>query len=41
MGALYKGFIVTAIVSLILLYPITSNTIGLNQVFNVGNKSFW
>ena len=39
MGALYKGFIVTAIVSLILLYPITSNTIGLNQVFNVGNKS--
>ena len=40
MGALYKGFIVTAIVSLILLYPITSNTIGLDQVFNVGNKSF-
>ena len=40
MGALYKGFIVTAIASLILLYPITSNTIGLNQVFNVGNKSF-
>ena len=40
MGALYKGFIVTAIVSLILLYPITSNTIGLDQVFNVGNKAF-
>ncbi len=40
MGALYKGFIVTAIVSLILLYPITSNTIGLDQVYNVGNKSF-
>ena len=40
MGALYKGFIVTAVVSLILLYPITSNTIGLDQVFNVGNKSF-
>ena len=40
MGALYKGFIVTAIVSLILLYPITSHTIGLNQVFDVGNKSF-
>ncbi len=40
MGALYKGFIVTAIVSLILLYPITLNTIGLDQVFNVGNKSF-
>ncbi len=40
MGALYKGFIVTAIVSLILLYPITLNTIGLEQVFNVGSKSF-
>ena len=24
MGALYKGFIVTAIISLVLLYPITS-----------------
>ena len=31
---------IEAIVSLILLYPITSNTIGLDQVFNVGNKSF-
>ena len=38
MGALYKGFIVTAIISLVLLYPITSNTIGLDEVFNVGNK---
>ncbi len=40
MGALYKGFIVTAIVSLILLYPITSNVIGLDNTFNVGDKSF-
>ena len=40
MGALYKGFIVTAIISLILLYPITSNVIGLNSTFNVGDKSF-
>jgi len=40
MGALYKGFIVTAIISLILLYPITSNIIGLNNTFNVGEKSF-
>ena len=39
MGALYKGFIVTAIVSLVLLYPITSNTIGLDQVFNVGKSA--
>ena len=40
MGALYKGFIVTAIISLILLYPITSNVIGLENTFNVGEKSF-
>ena len=40
MGALYKGFIVTAIISLILLYPITSNIIGLDSTFNVGDKSF-
>ena len=40
MGALYKGFVVTAIISLILLYPITSNTIGLENTFNVGDKSF-
>ena len=40
MGALYKGFIVTAIISLILLYPITSHVIGLENTFNVGDKSF-
>ncbi len=40
MGALYKGFIVTAIISLILLYPITSSIIGLENSFSVGDKSF-
>ncbi len=40
MGALYKGFIVTAIISLILLYPITSNIIGLESTFNINNKIF-
>ena len=40
MGALYKGFIVTAIISLILLYPITSHVIGLENTFNVNEKSF-
>ena len=40
MGALYKGFIVTAIISLILLYPITSNIIGLESIFKVDDKSF-
>ena len=40
MGALYKGFVVTAITSLVLLYPITSNVIGLENTFNVGDKNF-
>ncbi len=40
MGALYKGFVVTAIISLILLYPITSNVIGLDTIFNVNDKNF-
>ncbi len=40
MGALYKGFIVTAIISLVLLYPITSKIIGLDELFKVGNKTF-
>ena len=40
MGALYKGFIVTAIISLILLYPITLNVIGLTNTFNIGDKNF-
>ena len=40
MGALYKGFIVTAIISLVLLYPITSKIIGLDEPFKVGSKIF-
>ena len=40
MGALYKGFIITAVISLILLYPITSSVIGLENIFVVGEKSF-
>jgi len=40
MGALYKGFIVTALISLVLLYPITSHVIGLENIFKVGDKSF-
>ena len=33
MGALYKGFIVTAITSLILMYPVTDKIIGLTKVY--------
>ena len=31
MGALYKGFIVTAITSLLILYPVTSSIVGLQK----------
>jgi len=34
MGALYKGFIVTAITSLIIMYPITESIIGLKSTYN-------
>ncbi len=34
MGALYKGFIVTALTSLIIMYPITNSIIGLNSTYN-------
>ena len=33
MGALYKGFIVTAVTSLIIMYPITDSIIGLNKSY--------
>ncbi len=34
MGALYKGFIVTAITSLIIMYPVTDKLIGLSNTYN-------
>ena len=34
MGALYKGFIVTAITSLIIMYPVTDSIIGLQKTYN-------
>jgi len=40
MAALYKGFIVTAISSLMILYPVTDWVIGLDTVYNVADKSF-
>ena len=40
MNALYKGFIVTAVLSLIILYPVTDSILGLETVFNSSNKSF-
>jgi len=40
MAALYKGFIVTAITSLIILYPITDYVLGLETTYTIYNKSF-
>jgi K(+)-stimulated pyrophosphate-energized sodium pump len=40
MNALYKGFIVTAVLSLVILYPVTESVLGLETNFNVSNKSF-
>ena len=40
MGALYKGFIVTAITSLLILYPVTNSIVGLAEIYNNGKTSF-
>ena len=40
MAALYKGFIVTAISSLIVLYPLTDYVIGFTTQYNVNGVSF-
>jgi len=40
MNALYKGFFVTAVSSLVILYPVTDSILGLETVFSVSNKSF-
>ena len=40
MFALYKGFVVTAISSLLILYPITDYVIGLEKIYTIDNKSF-
>ena len=34
MGALYKGFIVTAVTSLLIMYPVTDSIIGIKSTYN-------
>jgi K(+)-stimulated pyrophosphate-energized sodium pump len=34
MGALYKGFIVTAVTSLLIMYPVTNSVVGLSSTYN-------
>ena len=40
MGALYKGFIATAIFSAIILYPVTEKIIGLDNIYSSTNAQF-
>ncbi len=40
MGALYKGFIVTAVTSLIILYPVTDSVVGLTENYSNSGKNF-
>ena len=40
MGALYKGFIVTAFTSLLILYPVTDSVIGLDKIYSNDGISF-
>ena len=40
MGALYKGFIATGILSLVALYPLTEYLIGMNTTLKAGGATF-
>ena len=40
MGALYKGFIATAIFSVAILYPVTDKIIGLDNIYSSTNAEF-
>jgi K(+)-stimulated pyrophosphate-energized sodium pump len=40
MGALYKGFIVTAVLSIFILYPVTDKIIGLDNLYTSTNSNF-
>ena len=40
MGALYKGFLVSAVLSLVVLYPVTDYVIGLNKAYSLKGLNF-
>tara|TARA_B100000989_G_scaffold274052_1_gene232613 strand:+ start:4604 stop:6709 length:2106 start_codon:yes stop_codon:yes gene_type:complete len=40
MNALYKGFVVSAVASLVILYPVTDYVLGFDKVYELKNKSF-
>ena len=40
MNALYKGFVVSAVASLAILYPVTDYVIGFTSEYTVNDKIF-
>ena len=40
MGALYKGFLVSAVLSLVVLYPVTDYVIGLSKAYSLKGLNF-
>jgi len=40
MGALYKGFIATALFTVVILYPVTDKVIGLDTIYSSANANF-
>ena len=40
MGALYKGFVVSALASLAILYPVTDFVLGLEKTYSLDNMTF-
>ena len=40
MNALYKGFVVSAISFIVILYPVTDYVIGFTTEYNVNGKNF-
>ncbi len=41
MGALYKGFIVTAVTSLLIMFPVTDSIVGINVTYNNNANSIF
>ena len=40
MNALYKGFVVSAVASLVILWPVTDHVIGLANEYTINDKTF-
>ena len=40
MNALYKGFVVSAVASLVILWPVTDHVIGFANEYTVNDKTF-